>query len=107
MKVSAHYSAKRPSTEEYSSDGWSLTLEAEPPHEIQQDRDKLRRYVQALFQECRERVEEELALQSENAKPSLSVGRVASSRRQFTPPRGAPRCCVAVPKPPLVAPDLS
>lgn len=61
MKLTAHYAAKVPGSQEYSSHGWSLTLEAEPPAEIQQDRDRLAEYARRLFAECRARVEDEIA----------------------------------------------
>lgn len=61
MKVTANYHKKQPvAGVEYASEGYHLTLEVEPPPEIQRDRDKLRRYVETLFAECRTRVEEQL-----------------------------------------------
>ncbi len=61
MKVSATFHKKVPVPGiEYASQGFHCTLEAEPPPEIKGDREKLRRYVQSLFQECRDRVEQQL-----------------------------------------------
>ena len=52
MKISTSFSKKIPGEEEYSSLGSHLQIEVEPPLEVQEDKQKLRRYVQALFQEC-------------------------------------------------------
>ena len=61
VKICAHYAAKVPGSQEYSSHGWSLTIEAEPPSDIREDRDKLAEYSRRLFAEVRARVEDEIA----------------------------------------------
>ena len=62
MIISANYHKKQPvEGVEYASEGYHLTIEIEPPAEVQDDRDKLRSYVERLFSECRARVEAELA----------------------------------------------
>ena len=63
MKISTSFSKTIPGEEEYSGLGNHLQLEVEPPPEIPEDREMLRRYVQSLFTECRERVGEEFGQQ--------------------------------------------
>ena len=58
MKISTSFSKKIPGEKEDSSLGIHMQIEAEPPPEIQEDRETLRHYILALFKECRERVEE-------------------------------------------------
>ena len=61
MKVATTFHKKVPVPGvDYASQGFHLTIEAEPPPEVQQDRERLRSYVSRLFDECRARVEHEL-----------------------------------------------
>ena len=66
MKIACTFTKKSPGPEEYSSQGFHLTIESEPPAEIAQDREKLRLYVEELFAECRARVDDQVAA----ARPS-------------------------------------
>ncbi len=92
MKISTTFHKKVPVPGiEYGSQGVGCEITVEPPLEIREDREKLRRYVQALFRECRERVEHELAQQEEPANSERPVRRASTSSRQFTAPRSTVR----------------
>lgn len=87
MKVSVMFQKKVSGSEPYSSEGYHVALESEPPAEVSSDREKLANYVMALAAEARARVEE--ALQS---------GRIEQQEREpvepapaaIRTPRGAP-----------------
>ncbi len=62
MKITANFHKKVPVPGiEYGSQGYSCEIEIEPPPEVQQDKGKLRGYVERLFDECRARVEDQLS----------------------------------------------
>ena len=87
MKVSVMFQKKVSGSEPYSSEGYHVALETEPPPEVSSDREKLANYVMALAAEARARVEE-----------ALQNGRVEQQEREpvepapaaIRTPRGAP-----------------
>lgn len=82
MKVIANYHKKQPvAGVEYASEGYHLTLEVDPPQEVQQDREKLRGYVERLFDECRARVEDQLSQQA-SPEPANRLPENRASQRE-------------------------
>lgn len=90
MKISANFHKKIPVPGiEYGSQGYSCEIEIEPPPEVQQDRDKLRTYVERLFAECRSRVEDQLArIPSRSEERSPPPRRPQSRHRPMRGPNG-------------------
>lgn len=94
MRVSVTYTKKVPIPGvEYASHGHHLTIEVEPPPEIQEDRDRLRKYLSALFSETRERVDEALEISSNDREPIRPAGgghraSGGSQRRSARPQNG-------------------
>src|SRR5262245_31981149 len=60
-KVSVMFMRKESGSEPYSSEGYHVALETEPPPEVASDRQRLANYIMALASEARARVEEALA----------------------------------------------
>lgn len=87
MKVSVMFQKKVSGSEPYSSEGYHVVLETEPPPEVAGDREKLASYLMALAAEANARVEE-----------ALSIGRVEQQEREpvevappaVRTPRGSP-----------------
>lgn len=80
MKLTATYHRKQAiEGVPFSSHGFHLAIEAEPPPEIREDRQKLAEYARRLFAECRSRVEAELSGTGDppapRARPSNSSDR--------------------------------
>ena len=103
MKITTTFHKKVPGPEEFSSLGYHIALEAEPPLEIQQDRELLADYARRLFAECRQRVEDELAREPRDRRlerrngSSRFPGRPSSNGRQ-NGRRGASKGATASPK---------
>ena len=81
MKLCAHFAAKRQGTQPYSSDAWSLTIEAEPPAEAQQSRESLKAWVERLFDEVKARVEDQIQQDQPDSREQPS--RRSSPHRPF------------------------
>lgn len=79
MKVSVMFQKKVSGSEPYSSEGYHVSLETEPPPDVAGDRAKLAQYVMALAAEAKARVEE-----------ALTNGRVERQERETAPPRMEP-----------------
>lgn len=60
LKISASYSKKVPGVEQYSSEGYYVSIEAEVPQSLLGDPQALQSHIQELFQEVRTSVEQEL-----------------------------------------------
>ncbi len=60
IKISAGYSKKVPGEEEYSSNGYHLTIEAEVPDVLMNKPDELKSRISRIFDEAKENVEEQL-----------------------------------------------
>jgi len=60
IKISAGYSKKVPGEEEYSSNGFHLTIEAEVPDLLMNKPDELKSRISRIFDEARENVEDQL-----------------------------------------------
>jgi hypothetical protein len=101
MKVSVLFQKKVSGSEPYSSEGYHVALETEPPPEIASDRQRLATYVMALAAEARARVEEALAngrVEQQEREPISAVRPAASPSRSAprgvasprTPPAGRP-----------------
>lgn len=90
MKISTTFTTKNPGRSEYSSEGFHLSIESEPPPEVAQDREKLRAYIEALFTEVRARVEDQVASTVEREPAPEPPTREASScsPRRPSPVRG-------------------
>ena len=100
MKVAVTFTKKVPTPEEYSSQGYHLTIETEPPREVAQDREKLRGYVEQMFAECRARVDDQVA----RGRPARAEARPAPVRNTTRRPPGTVRRAfrlspLAVPQP--------
>jgi hypothetical protein len=91
MKVSVSFSKKVPGTAEYSSDHFSLSIEAEPPAEVQQDRERLRKYTEELFAECKARVEDQVVAAGEREPASAQPESSSRSAPVAHPPRAVRR----------------
>lgn len=102
MKVSVMFQKKRSGSEPYSSEGYHVALETEPPPEVAGDREKLANYVMALAAEAKARVEEALAnirVEQQEREPETPALTPPSSRavpNGHVPPRpglnaGTPR----------------
>lgn len=96
MKVAVTFTKKSPGPEEYSSQGYHLTIETEPPAEIAQDREKLRLYVEELFAETKARVEDQVAASRPNPVRDERRPLVTTTSRQ-APGRFASRARTAEP----------
>jgi len=60
IKISAGYSKKIPGEQQYSSDAFHLTLEAEVPDLLVNDPDSLRKKISDIFREARQNVEHQV-----------------------------------------------
>ncbi len=60
LKISASYSKKVPGAEQYSSEGYHVSIEAEVSQSLLGDPQALQSHIQELFQEVRTSVEQEL-----------------------------------------------
>ena len=60
IRISAGYSKKVPGEEEYSSNGYHLTIEAEVPDMLVTDPENLRKKISDIFREARENVEHQM-----------------------------------------------
>ena len=60
IRISAGFSKKVPGEEEYSSNGYHLTIEAEVPDVLMNKPDELKSRISRIFDEARENVEEQL-----------------------------------------------
>ena len=61
MKLCVSHSRKIPASEEYSSSGFSCSLEVEVPDETARDTETLRSYLAELYAEAKTAVEQQLA----------------------------------------------
>ena len=93
MRISVTYMKKVPIRGiDYGSHGHHLTIEAEPPPEVCEDRERLRKYIAALFAESRDRVDEEMiALDRDAVVEPEARPRLTTSRRQSPPATRAPQ----------------
>jgi hypothetical protein len=82
VKIQVNY-ARKAGRENYGSENFSLAIETEPPAEVAQDREKLRLYVEQLFDECKARVEDQVIAAGE--REPVSGPPEASSRRAPVP----------------------
>jgi len=60
IKISAGYAMKTPGKEEYSSNGYHLTIEAELPDVLVTDPENLRKKISDIFKEAKENVEHQV-----------------------------------------------
>ena len=92
MRINVQFQKKVSGSEPYSSEGYHVSLETEPPPDVAGDREKLANYVMALAAEAKARLEEALAngrverLERER-EPEPSAARSAPSE---SPSRRAP-----------------
>jgi len=61
MKLAITHSKKVPGAEEYSSEGFSATLEVEVPDDQAQDASSVQAWLKELYDQAREAVEQQLA----------------------------------------------
>ena len=86
MKVHVNY-ARKAGRENYGSENFSLALETEPPPDVASDREKLRGYIEALFAECKARVEDQVV---EAGEREPAPERTQSRAAPVPVPRRAP-----------------
>jgi hypothetical protein len=84
MKVHCVY-GRKVGREGYGSETFSVSIESEPPAEVAQDRERLRKYMEEVFADAKARVEDQVVLAGER-EPSGPGTASPSSRR---PPVGA------------------
>jgi hypothetical protein len=83
VKVSVLFQKKVSGSEPYSSEGYHVALETEPPPEVAGDRERLSNYVMALAAEARARVEEALErdrVERQEREPETPAPTTPSSR---------------------------
>jgi hypothetical protein len=90
VKINVNY-ARKAGRENYGSENFSLAIETEPPPEIAQDREKLRGYVEALFDEVKARVEDQIVAAGEREPaPERSATDVSDTGSRRAPPPRPP-----------------
>ena len=90
MKIQVNY-ARKAGRENYGSENFSLAIETEPPAEVAQDREKLRLYVEQLFDECKARVEDQVVAAGEREPAPARPESSSRSAPVPQPPRPARR----------------
>ena len=89
MRVNVNY-ARKLGMSNYGSENFSLAIETDAPPEVAQDKDRLRAYVQALFDEVKARVEDQVVAAGEREPAPERTASEApdTSSRRAPPPRG-------------------
>ena len=69
---------------EFASQGFSCEIQVEPPPDIREDRAKLKRYVEALFDECGQRVQDQVEQASSSPASPTNAQRKRRHHRPMT-----------------------
>lgn len=86
LKISASYSKKVPGAEQYSSEGYHVSIEAECPQSLLEDSASLQEQVQSLFAEARSQVDQQITGEApqQGSRPHLANGN-GNGRTQSQP----------------------
>jgi hypothetical protein len=77
IRISAGYSKKVPGEEDYSSNGFHLTIDAEVPDILVENPEKLREKISSIFREAKQNVEAQM-----NGNHGNGNGEVKASDKQ-------------------------
>lgn len=91
LKITASYSKKVPGTEEYSSEGYLVSIEAECPNNLLEDPRGLQQQMDSLFVEARQQVDQQLGVDFPPAEPNRrSIHSGNGNGRAISPSRRQP-----------------
>jgi len=92
LKLTASYSKKVPGAEQYSSEGYHVSIEAECPQSLLEDPASLQDQVQSLFAEARSQVDQQISgeVPERGGRPQLVNGN-GNGRSHSQPSRASNR----------------
>lgn len=92
LKISASYSKKVPGAEQYSSEGYMVSIEAECPNNLLEDPRGLQQQMDSLFAEARSQVDQQISGEGPDrvSRPQLANGN-GNGRSHSQPSRASNR----------------